>query len=97
MTKEKKYPPSEYLIDEIWVWQDLIIKKTMKDKFLKYFRKQGFIDISTEDQIQFNLDRYTLKLEDNDWNDICFDIYIKNTYITCVDSVKRLKKIIKLL
>lgn len=69
----------------------------MKDKFLKYLEKKCFIDISTKDQIQFNLGKYTLKLEDNDWNDICFDFYIENTYITCIDSVKRLKKIIKLL
>ena len=69
----------------------------MKDKFLKYLKDEGFTDISTKDRIQFNLDRYTLKLEDNDWNDICFDFYIENTYITCIDSVKRLKKIIKLL
>lgn len=69
----------------------------MKKKFLKFLEEEEFVDTSTNEQIQFNADRYTLKLEDNNWENICFDLYIDNTYVTETTTVKRLKKILELL
>ena len=70
---------------------------TQKIKFLQFFRDNDFIDISTQCQVQFTSGRWTLKLEDNDWDDICFDFFVDDTYITCANSLDRLKNIIELL
>ena len=71
--------------------------RSMKEEFLQYFKKEDFMDISTAVQVQFTSGRLTLKLEDNDWDDICFDFYVDDTYITCANSLERLKNIIELL
>lgn len=69
----------------------------MKEEFLQYLKDEDFIDISTTCQIQFTSGRWTLKLEDNDWDNICFDFYVDDTYVTCANSLERLKNIIEIL
>jgi len=43
---------------------------------------------------EYNVDNFLfLKLEDLDWDDICFDTYIKGTYLTCVLTVSELQNL----
>jgi len=43
---------------------------------------------------EYNVDNFLLlKLEDLDWDDICFDVYIKGTYLTCVLTVSELQNL----
>lgn len=68
-----------------------------KNKFLQYLEEENFTNISTSNQTQFISGRWKLKLEDNDWNNICFDFYVDDIYITCANSLERLKNIINTL
>jgi hypothetical protein len=71
---------------------------TEKDKFIKYFKQQGFINMSTEyNNICFVSDRIRIELEDSNWNNISFDIFIEDAYITCITSLKELKQLFKVL
>lgn len=75
-----------------------------KDKFLKFFEEEVFFEDCSEiyGQVSFIRDRLRLQLEDSDWDDICFDVYISDNnsgwvYLTCLTTVKELKQLIKLL
>lgn len=72
-----------------------------KDKFLKFFKEELFFEEFC-DEVSFIRERLKLRLEDGDWDDICFDVYISDNnsgwvYLTCITKVKELKQLIKLL
>ena len=47
-------------------------------------------------EFTFCIDDYiTLKIEDNDWEDVCVDVFIKGIYITCVTSLHELQNLFK--
>lgn len=68
-----------------------------KNKFLRYFNRIEAKQDLYAKYITFNLGRYKFELEDNDWEEPCFNVCIYETYVTYADSVKRLNKILKLL
>ena len=63
---------------------------TKRDKFLKYLSKNFKRNGNT-----FTWERLILILEDDNWDDICFDVFISNVYITCVITIKELKMLLK--
>jgi hypothetical protein len=74
---------------------------TEKDKFLKFFKKENYSEIKPN---CFTKYRIKLSLEDNNWNDICFDFLMKGfqekekyIYITCITNLKELKKLLSCL
>ena len=69
----------------------------MKKDFLELLKAEDFKEVSTDEQIQFKDGRWTLKLEDNDWDNICFDFYVDDTYVTCITTLDKFIKIINLL
>ena len=73
-----------------------------KDKFLKFFKEDVFFKDITEfcEVVSFLNGRIKLSLEDDDWDDICFDVHISDNnnsyvYLTCVTKVKELKQLLK--
>lgn len=71
---------------------------TEKDKFLRFLKKEEFDTFVNQDNsIYFVLERMRLELEDDNWDDISFDVFMENVYITCVTTVKELKQLLKVL
>ena len=67
----------------------------VKDNFLKYLSKNFKRNNNT-----FTWERLVLVLEDDNWDDIYFDVFIYGelkygVYITCVTTVKELKMLLK--
>lgn len=45
-------------------------------------------------EFEFCIDEWiTLKIEDNDWEDVCVDVYLKGIYVTCLSSINELQNI----
>ena len=63
---------------------------TQKNKFLKYLSKNF-----KRNGNNFTWGRLTLFLEDGNWEDICFDVFISDVYITCIITIKELKMLLK--
>ena len=66
-----------------------------RNKFLNYLSKNFKRNDNT-----FTWERLVLVLEDDNWDDICFDVFICDelkygVYITCVTTVKELKMLLK--
>ena len=71
---------------------------TEKDKFLAFLKKEEFDTFVNQDNsIYFVLERMRLELEDDNWDDISFDVFMESAYITCVTTVKELKQLLKVL
>lgn len=50
------------------------------------FKEAGQNVFSYEDYVK-------LKLEDNNWDDPAFDVFIRGAYITCIDTEQQMIKI----
>jgi hypothetical protein len=71
---------------------------TEKDKIIRYFEQKDFKNKSIEHvRSCFTCERIRVELEDNNWDDICFDIFIENVYVTCATSLKEIKQLFKVL
>lgn len=70
-------------------------------RFLRFFEEQEFNAML--DDNHYSKGRLYLSLEDDNWDDICFNVFAfdislgNKIYLTCVSKVKELKKILKTL
>ena len=72
-----------------------MLNSNTKNSFLKYLSKNFKRNGNT-----FTSERIVLVLEDDNWDNICFDVFICDelkygVYITCVTTVRELKMLLK--